>query len=418
MPSILILGRQPALGLAELESLYGADEVKLVNQKVAKVDVDPCLLAYDRLGGSVKFAKLLSVLDTTDWNKISRFLIKAAPDHSQTMPSGKMYLGISSIDFNLNIRQLQALGLSIKKAVIKSSGRSVRYIPNKSLELNAAQVIHNKLTSENGWELILIKSGNQTYIAQTVKVQDIEGYARRDQARPKRDSRVGMLPPKLAQIILNLSVGILPAEVRQSICDIPAGDQIPRPNYEGVRILDPFCGSGVILQEALLMGYKVYGSDIEPRMISYAEENIDWLNRSSNLKLDKSSEDTIIETADATTHEWKPPISFVASEVYLGRPFNTQPIPEILEQTVSACNVIIQKFLENIRPQLKPSTRLCLAVPAWRLNQGQMRYLSVIDRLTDLGYNLVNFEHVRQEDLIYYRTDQIVARQLIVITRI
>jgi hypothetical protein len=50
----MILGRQPALGLAELESLYGGDKLRPVGNKVVIVDVDPCLLAFDRLGGSLE----------------------------------------------------------------------------------------------------------------------------------------------------------------------------------------------------------------------------------------------------------------------------------------------------------------------------------------------------------------------------
>ena len=81
MQSLLILGRQPALGLAELESLYGADKIRAVGDKVAVVDVDPCLLAFDRLGGSVKFCKILTTLDTTDWQEIEKFLVQVSPGH-------------------------------------------------------------------------------------------------------------------------------------------------------------------------------------------------------------------------------------------------------------------------------------------------------------------------------------------------
>ena len=40
------------------------------------------------------------------------------------------------------------------------------------------------------------------------------------------------------------------------------------------KILDPFCGTGTILMEASLMGYKAYGSDIDARMIRAAEINL------------------------------------------------------------------------------------------------------------------------------------------------
>ena len=75
MQSLLVLGRQPALGLAELESLYGAAKLRRVGDKAVVVDVDPCLLAFDRLGGSVKFCKILTTSDTVDWQQIEKFLM-------------------------------------------------------------------------------------------------------------------------------------------------------------------------------------------------------------------------------------------------------------------------------------------------------------------------------------------------------
>ena len=408
----MVLGRQPALGLAELESLYGSDKIQPVGEKVAIVDIDPCLLAFDRLGGSVKFCKILTELETTDWKEIEKFLAQVSPAHSQKMPKGKMQLGLSVIGLDVNEKQLLASGLTLKK-VIKKTGRNVRLIPNKSLELNAAQVLHNQLTGPTGWELVFVRDGRQTIVAQTVKVQDIEAYAKRDRERPKRDAKVGMLPPKLAQIIINLAAGQLPEEKLQNICDIPAGEPIPRPVL-GQTVLDPFCGTGVILQEALLDGYDANGSDLDQRMVDYSIFNIKtWLQ--SNYKIDVSN--VGVQPGDATSHRWPPPIDFVASETYLGRPFTAQPSAEILAQTAADCNLIIKKFLQNIHGQLQPGTRLCLAVPAWQTKAGQFKHLPLIDQISDLGYNRVSFEHAGDDQLIYYRPDQIVARQLIVITR-
>jgi len=412
MQSLLIFGRQPELGLAEVESLYGSDKITAVGDKVAVVDIDPCLLAFDRLGGSVKFCKILTTLDTVSWNEIEKFLLKVAPGHSQTMPEGKMRLGLSLINISINLKKLEATGLTIKKAIRKKTGRSVRLVPNKAPELNSAQIIHNQLTGPTGWELVFIREGEKTIIAQTVKVQDIESYTKRDRQRPKRDTRVGMLPPKLAQIIINLSVGKLPEDKLESICDIPLGELVPRPIL-GETILDPFCGTGVVLQEALLMGYKVVGTDLEPRMIDYSDTNLQWLSEERKTESDSAK----LELGDATMHKWSDEVDFVASESYLGRPFTSTPTPEILAQTISDCNLIIKKFLRNIHTQLKPGTRICLAVPAWQTGNAQFKHLPLIDQMSDLGYNRVSFEHVRDDDLIYYRNDQIVARQLLVVTR-
>lgn len=411
MQSLMILGRQPALGLAELESIYGADKLQPVGEEAVIVDVDPCLLAFDRLGGSIKFCKLLSTLDTSDWRQVEKYLLKVSPDHSQSMPAGKMQLGISAYGFEISTKDILASGLRIKKA-IQRTGRNVRLIPNKSNELNSAQVIHNKLTGQNGWELILIRNGQSTIIAQSVKVQDIESYTRRDRGRPKRDPKVGMLPPKLAQIIINLAAGEIPESKLESICDIPADQDVPPPEL-GQSVLDPFCGTGVIATEAMLMGYHAVATDLEPRMVEYTEANIDWLH--SNFPIgDKEAE---VGQADATNSTWPGNIDFVASETYLGQPFNSLPDNEVLAKAISNSNLIIRKFLQNIGGQLKSGTRLCLAVPAWQTRPGSFKFLPLIDQISDLGYNRLSFKHASDEDLIYRREDQVVARQLLIITR-
>lgn len=410
MQSLMILGRQAELGLAELQSLYGSEKVRPAGTQAALVDVDPCLLAFDRLGGAIKFCKVLTTLDTVSWKEVEKFLVKVAPTQSETMPEGKMLLGLSLYDFTETNQRIEATGLTLKKA-IRKTGRPVRLVPNKSSELNSAQVIHNKLTTPNGWELVFVRDGQQTIVAQTVKVQNIDAYARRDRERPARDAKVGMLPPKLAQIIINLSVGQLPEEKLQNICDIPADQPVPF-NLLNKTILDPFCGTGVLLQEASLMGYHVEGTDLEPRMIQYSERNLEWLHDLYNMP----NLESVLEVGDATNHTWSVQPDFVAAETYLGRPFTAQPSGEILSQTISECNLIIKKFLQNIHGQLQPGARLCLAVPAWQTRPGQYKHLPLVDQLHDLGYNQISFEHIGTTPLIYARADQIVARQLLVLT--
>ncbi|MEO7364295.1 MAG: DNA methyltransferase [Candidatus Saccharimonadales bacterium] len=405
MQSLLTLGRQPLLGLAELESLYGAARVRLVGKQAAIVDIDPCLLAFDRLGGSIKFAKVLTTQPTTNWKQLEKFLITVGPGHAGRLPEGKMQLGLSVQGLDVSPGQLEATGLTLKKA-IRKTGRSVRLIPNKTAELTTPQVIHNHLTGPTGWELLLIGDGDQTIIAQTVMVQDIASYTRRDRERPKRDAKVGMLPPKLAQLLINLAAGPLPEAQLSNICDTPAGQPVPK-TILGQTVLDPFCGTGVVLQEAHLMGYDVYGTDLEPRMIDFTNANLSWLDPKLVART---------ETGDATNHTWTAPVDLIAGETYLGKPFTSAPDPVTLSQTASDCNTIIRKFLRNIHGQLAPGTRLCLAVPAWQTSPDHFKTLPLIDQIDDLGYNRVRFEHIRDDQLIYYRSDQLVARQLLVIT--
>lgn len=399
--SVFILGRQPAIGRAELESLYGAKHVHPISESIVGSDLPVSGIAFHRLGGSIRLAKPLAELTTNKWPEIAAYLTKTMPDHLANLPEGKLKLGLSVFGLPIAARQLLRTGLELKK-VCKSAGRSVRLVPNTESELNSAQVLHNQLTGDLGIEFLLIASGHKTLLAQTTHVQDINAYAARDQNRPKRDARVGMLPPKLAQIIVNLATANT------------------NPLY-GAVVLDPFCGTGVVLQEAVMMGFDVYGSDLEPRMVEYTDQNLQWLQQSVRTPVQRvDSPDGRyyrIEVGDATTHQWSPMPRIVATETYLGRPLSTWPNPETLQEVMGTCNVIIETFLQNIANQAPSGTRLCLAVPAWKDPGGRIRHLPLLDHLEKMGYNRVSFEHAEARDLVYYRPEQIVARELLVMIK-
>lgn len=379
---IVILGRQPKLGLVELESLFGADKVRPIGDGAALVDaeVDPT-----RLGGTIRLAKPLTELPTTDWRKIEAHLLSALPHHLKQLPEGKLKIGLSTFGLNVTPQQLFRSGLELKKAA-RAAGRSVRVIPPTEQALNSAQVLHNQLTGELGWELLAIKNGASTWLAQTTWVQDIDDYSKRDYGRPMRDAKVGMLPPKLAQIMLNLAQA-----------------------KPGHTVLDPFCGTGVVLQEAALMGCTPYGTDLESRMIDFSRQNLEWLATNYHLSVNPT-----LEVADATSARWQP-FDTIVTETYLGQALSGLPPADKLQAIIGDCNTIITKFLTNLRPQLKKGQRLCVAVPAW-LSGSQIKHLPLLDRLGSLGYNRLEFQHATPRDLVYHREDQIVARELLVLT--
>lgn len=386
--SLVILGRQPILGLAELESLFGAAAVKPVGN-TALVDLAHTDIPFARLGGAIKLCKVLTEIETSNWQQLTKYLVEHVPKHVCCIIPGKVKFGISVYGMDVNPRAINAASLEVKKAS-KAVDRSMRVVPNNTQELNAAQVLNNKMTDELGMELILVKNGAKTILAQTTAVQDIDAYAARDQKRPARDARVGMLPPKLAQTIINMAN--------------PKDDS---------AILDPFCGTGVILQEALLMGYDVYGSDIEEKMIEYSKANLDWLatQTAGHLK----NQTYLLEVGDACNFEWQS-FDCLACETYLGRPFSTEPNPEKLQDVMKDVNTIHKKFLQNVARQTKSGFRMCVAVPAWHIKTG-VKHLSVLDQLADLGYTRESFVHAKNKDLVYHREGQVVGRELVVLIR-
>lgn len=396
--TIAILGRQPAIGITELESLYGADKVHPAGN-AAIIDLPTDEIEHSRLGGTVKLAKLLTTLPYKNWKFYHDYLVEHVPKHTCCIGPGKLTFGISVYGVKTNVRALQRTGLEVKKAIKNSDGRPVRLVPNKDLELNSAQVLHNKLAKPPfGMELLFVRDGDEVHLAQTESIQDIDAYAERDHGRPKRDSRVGMLPPKLAQVIINLA----------------------NPG-RGETVLDPFCGTGVIVQEARISGYDTFGSDVDPRMINFTKHNLKWLQEESTFSKYLSDEyfaekNVFLEVGDATSYDWKNNADVIACETYLGRPFSSPPDKATLNKVVADVDTIHKKFLRNVAQQTKAGFRMCIAAPAWKTDHG-FKHLPTLDHLEELGYNRLRFSHASDEQLIYHRPGQIVARELVVLIR-
>ena len=213
-------------------------------------------------------------------------------------------------------------------------------------------------------------------------MQDIDAYTKRDQARPARDAKVGMLPPKLAQILINLCGSL----------------------RKGATILDPFCGTGVVLQEALLMGYRAYGTDISERMIKYSEKNLQHFNF-ENYKL---------EVGDAADFKWSEKIDAVACEGYLGKPMSQVPTEIKLKVEKQECQAVVLGFLENLVGQIKTGTPVVMAIPAWLRENNSYSRLEILDEIEKLGYNVNNKS---REGLLYARVGQIVARDIIILRK-
>ena len=407
---IAILGRQPELGIAELEQLYS--DVSWFSDTTALVNFDKPDLS--RLGGSQKIGRIVAELPSGDWTRASRQLVSAYQAAWQNH-DGKITLGLSAFGFGgkVSAREVQKTGIILKQK-LKQSGVSLRLVPNDGPALSTATSHHNKLgLSDNKVELIIVRAKNgRIVIAESIGSQNITAYAKRDQGRPKRDAFVGMLPPKLAQMMINLGTGDRHLAFGESQSSPQIQPQPPTTKPQSPTLLDPFCGTGVILQEAALMEYSVYGTDLAPKMVDFTGQNLDWLNNTHRVEVNSR-----LEQGDATDHVWRQPIDAVVCESYLGQPFSAPPSPAKLREVRGNCNHIIGNFLKNIGSQLKSGTPLCVAVPAWRSTDGSFTHLPLTGQLKQLGYTQVELKTVKPHQLLYYREDQVVARELLLLVK-
>jgi tRNA G10 N-methylase Trm11 len=390
---IAILGRQPAISIAELERVYSDvswfSDISALVQPPADADY----VDIQRLGGSQKAGKVVLQVPGRDWRAAS---LKIVQHYSKAWAhkEGKTTLGISAYGFKEGPRDIQKTGI-VLKSKLKPTGTSLRLIPNQESVLSTATSHHNKLgLSDNKVELIVVLGQSGIVIAESTGAQNITALAARDQGRPKRDAFVGMLPPKLAQILINLA-GPLKAS------------DLPQP-----RVLDPFCGTGVILQEASLMHYAVYGTDLAEKMIRYTKDNLNWLQDKENIGIDY-----MVEEGDATTTKWNSPIDAVIAEGYLGQPFSAPPSNSKLVEVRGNTNHILSEFLKNLATQIKPGTPVVLAVPAWKDIDGHFTHLPLLTKVDELGYEYVQMRNVRPDQLLYFRPDQIVAREILVLIK-
>jgi len=393
---IAILGRQPAISIAELERVYGdvswfSDSSALV-QPSAEADY----IDIQRLGGTQKAGKVVLQVPGRDWRAASMKIVQHY-SKAWAKKDGKITLGISAYGFKEGTRDIQKTGL-VLKSKLKPTGTSLRLIPNQETALSTATSHHNKLgLSDNKVELIVVRGQSGIVVAESTGAQNITALAARDQGRPKRDAFVGMLPPKLAQIMINLA-GPLTANTELE--------------FTQPRILDPFCGTGVILQEAGLMRYAVYGTDLAEKMIRYTRDNLNWIQDKEKLEIN-----WFLHEGDAMNAKWEAPIDAVVAEGYLGQPFSAPPSNSKLVEVRGNTNHILSEFLKNLATQIQPGTPVVLGVPAWKDIEGNFTHLPLISKVEDLGYSYVEMRNVRPDQMLYFRPDQVVAREILVLVK-
>ncbi|HSX02117.1 MAG TPA: hypothetical protein VLI05_02250 [Candidatus Saccharimonadia bacterium] len=374
-PFIAILGRQPELGLLELESRLGPAALEPFGRQAVRLAMAPPI---DELGGVIKLAEVLYDGPAAD--------IRPVPVDPAVLPvadEGKTPFAVSVYGIRATPRFVMAAGLALKK-VLGERG-SLRLVPpGEGLTVSAAQLRHNRVL-ERGFELIVVVAGQRMVVARTVGVQNIDAYAKRDHGRPARSAKVGMLPPKLAQVLVNTTSAPI--------------------------VVDPFCGTGVVLQEALLAGRSVIGSDLAPDMVQASRVNLTWLAEETPRSLGSWS---VLEV-DARVARLPVEPCAIVSEGYLGPNLTTAPPPARLKEIRAELRALYVAALTHWAAQLPPGAELALCAPAWRTAKG-WQYLGVVDDLPRLGYTMKVFKHV-PAPVLYARPDQVVGRQLLLLRK-
>lgn len=393
METLFILGREPELSLAELEAVAPRWDATVVaahpNFAVLRTPIDPLpARSIDRLGGSIKQAEVVD-----RWDKGSNPIASIIRQFTWSWMS--KFFGDGRVEFGVSVYGLQAPALShhflkVKKEV-KEDGRPVRYVISKEPQLSAVTVQRNGLL-KNGREFILVVTASDIIVAKTVAVQDYQSYGLRDFGRPAADPKSGMLPPKVCQIMLNIA-GV----------------------NEQDTLLDPFCGSGTVLQEALLLGVKhVFGCDTSRKAVKDAQENIRWLLK-EYPDIHANAEITL---EDARMTATKP--SVIVTEPYLGKPLRGHEPEGFINQEIAELDRLYIDTFRQWRKMLKPEGRVIMVWPEFVVH-GKTKTLRIDDIVAGMGFSRQSLLHANTAKmlgitnphvLVYGRPEAKVRRQV------
>jgi tRNA G10 N-methylase Trm11 len=416
MQYAFILGRVYTLSIAELIEVLQAQQV---NFKILIISIEVLIIETDvqidheklqrELGGIIKIVKIIDFIKKREQDSINFALqnyfkpSKLKKDYFKEY-TGKKQFGLSIYLLDLAVKAFgepRRLGMFIKKG-LQDEGASIRAcLPEYNSLALASVVVTKNLLLQKGAEIVVIAGIDRVYVGKTLIVQDFEDYGRRDYQRPIRDEKQGMVPPKVAQTMINFAQA-----------------------KKGTTLLDPFCGIGTMVQEAILLGYKMDGSDIATFAISGSEKNLEWFRNRYKVAPGKYK----LEVADArqiSTAFKGEKFSAVVTEGSLGPIYGSLPKPAVMEQNFAELKDIWLDSFKEFKKILPVGAKVVVCFPAYKISPADYMFFPGVDQILELGYSihdhfpdavkkLAPFLNVTpRNSIIYDRKDQIVAREIV-----
>lgn len=231
--------------------------------------------------------------------------------------------------------------------------------------------------------------------------QNIKEFKKREFGKPAVDSRSGLLPSKLAKMMINLSF-----------------------TKNGVKkIYDPFCGGGTILTESMVMGINALGTDLDEGTVQSAILNARWIQNEYKIKgnpfeIFKSDVREInIEKMRGKN------IDAIVTEPYLGAPVNKLiKLRSNNLDNLNRVNVLIEAALKKASGILDIGKRVVIIIPQFKTIKGIYK-LPISKQFNKYSFKRVNiFEGLedidKSQELLYFRPKAIVLRELFILEKI
>ncbi len=222
-----------------------------------------------------------------------------------------------------------------------------------------------------------------------VEVHDLTGklvwrhsakaWYKRDRLKPYSDIHKGLLPPKVARMLVNLALSTT--------------------DPEGKTLLDPFCGSGTILLEGGLMKMKLVGNDLDPEQLSGARRNLDFFDLSAKL---------MNYDAVKLSEHLRESVDFIATEPYMGRPGARE---DRLPDLAKGLGKLYLGCLKDWNQFLKTGARICMIFPVFEYAGREYHTSTVIDDPKLIVYNILT------RGLTYSKPEARVKREIVILEK-
>jgi len=398
---VFIPGKNWKLSLAELISFLEAREVKFEVRQLSKeffavsTEEKASVLAIADLGGILKIGRATANFATQIAEKA--FLQKDKQAQVQIKrditpngliaemleaTSGKTIFGVSVYCAEDSLHPVSKViqrfvGSAIKRE-LAANGKKSNFMgfsrAREQPQLSPVEVLKKNLV-ENKAEILFCIGKKQTVVSTTVAVHNPFEFQKRDVGKPSQ-RKIFAISPRLAKIMVNLAS-----------CT------------SGKLLLDPFCGVGTILQEALLARAKVVGVDVNPWCVKAAVENLEWLKKEYALK---EAEYAVVQgDACRLTGKLEEEVDCIATEPDLGPALRQVPTMPYAAKIVAKLEPVYYSFLKEAYRILKKDGRLVLVAPYMRTRSGRPVTMPIGEKAVSIGFKRVYLfqEKVFAEDV-------------------
>ncbi len=223
---------------------------------------------------------------------------------------------------------------------LKDSGFSkVRLLRPKGNELQADQVL-----SREALDVIAFPYHGGIGLAPSTWIPDSAPMRERGVNKPAPRSEIS-ISPRLARVLLNLA-GL----------------------SHGQTILDPFCGSGTILAEALISSYRCIGFDTSTSRVKEAKRNLAWVTGGAG------SAHYDVRTGDSRSLNRlleRGKVDAIVTEPLLLPRFKARPRTQTAEGLIGGSEGIYSEALASMADVLSPGGRIVIVVPVVLTMEGE-----------------------------------------------